>query len=65
MYTEEYFSNLDIMPSHIDLVAAEIELVDKERREYMLKEALKEIKMIMITLLSTVLRVLDLLRSTH
>lgn len=32
------------MPSHIDLVAAEIELVDKERREYMLKEALKEIK---------------------
>lgn len=57
--------NLDIMPSHIDLVAAEIELVDKERREYMLKEALKEIKMIMITLLSTVLRVLDLLRSTH
>ncbi len=36
--------NLDIMPSHIDLVAAEIELVDKERREYMLKEALKEIK---------------------
>ncbi|MCT4328843.1 ParA family protein [Elizabethkingia anophelis] len=36
--------NLDIIPSHIDLVAAEIELVDKERREYMLKEALKEIK---------------------
>jgi chromosome partitioning protein len=36
--------NLDIIPSHIDLVAIEIELVDKERREYMLKEALKEIK---------------------
>ena len=53
------------MPSHIDLVAAEIELVDKERREYMLKEALKEIKMIMITSSSTVLRVLDLLRSMH
>lgn len=36
--------NLDIVPSHIDLVAAEIELVDKDKREYMLKEALKDIK---------------------
>lgn len=35
--------NLDIIPSHIDLVAAEIELVDKEKREYMLKEALEPI----------------------
>ncbi len=36
--------NLDIIPSHIDLVAIEIELVDKEEREYMLKKALKDIK---------------------
>lgn len=36
--------NLDIIPSHIDLVAAEIELVDKENREYMLKKALKQIR---------------------
>ncbi len=36
--------NLDIIPSHIDLVAAEIELVDKAHREYMLKEALKSVK---------------------
>ncbi|QCX52511.1 ParA family protein [Elizabethkingia sp. JS20170427COW] len=36
--------NLHIIPSHIDLVAAEIELVDKEKREYMLKNALAEIK---------------------
>jgi len=36
--------NLDIIPSHIDLVAIEIELVDKEEREYMLKKALEEIK---------------------
>jgi len=36
--------NLDIIPSHIDLVAIEIELVDKEAREYMLKKALQEIK---------------------
>lgn len=35
---------LDIVPSHIDLVAAEIELVDKENREYMLKEALAPVK---------------------
>ncbi|WP_397363220.1 ParA family protein [Olleya sp. R77988] len=36
--------NLDIIPSHIDLVAIEIELVDKDQREYMLKKALEEIK---------------------
>ncbi|MCC2590748.1 ParA family protein [Chryseobacterium sp. MFBS3-17] len=36
--------NLDIIPSHIDLVAAEIELVDRDNREYMLKEALQELK---------------------
>ena len=36
--------NLDIIPSHIDLVAAEIELVDKSNREYMLKEALQSVK---------------------
>ena len=29
--------NVDIIPAHIDLVAIEIELVDKEEREYMLK----------------------------
>ena len=34
--------NLDLIPSHIDLVASEIELVDKASREYMLKKALKE-----------------------
>ena len=36
--------NLDIIPAHIDLVAIEIELVDKEAREYMLKKSLSEIK---------------------
>ncbi|WP_034044493.1 ParA family protein [Wocania ichthyoenteri] len=36
--------NLDIIPAHIDLVAIEIELVDKDEREYMLKKALLEIK---------------------
>ena len=36
--------NLDIMPSHMDLVAIEIELVDKQDREYMLKKALEEVK---------------------
>ena len=34
--------NVDIIPSHIDLVAAEIELVDRENREYMLKAALED-----------------------
>ncbi len=36
--------NLDIIPSHIDLVAIEIELVDKEEREYMLKKAILDLK---------------------
>ncbi len=36
--------NVDIVPAHIDLVAIELELVDKKNREYMLKEALKEVK---------------------
>ena len=36
--------NLDLMPAHLDLVAAEIEIVDYENREYMLKNALNEIK---------------------
>lgn len=36
--------NLDIIPSHIDLVAAEIELVDRDKREYMLKKALESVK---------------------
>ena len=34
--------NVWIVPAHIDLVAIEIELVDKERREYMLNMALKD-----------------------
>ncbi len=36
--------NLEVIPAHIDLVAIEIELVDKEQREYMLKKALENIK---------------------
>ena len=36
--------NVWIIPAHIDLVAIEIELVDKDNREYMLKQALQEVK---------------------
>ena len=36
--------NVDIIPAHIDLVAIEIELVDKEQREYMLQKALTKLK---------------------
>ncbi len=35
--------NLDILPSHPDLVGAEIELVYKDRREYILKNILDQI----------------------
>ncbi len=36
--------NVDLIPSHIDLVAIEIELVDKDDREYMMKRAIVELK---------------------
>ncbi|HKJ06942.1 MAG TPA: AAA family ATPase [Flavobacteriaceae bacterium] len=36
--------NVDVIPAHIDLVAIEIELVDKDKREFMLKTALENIK---------------------
>jgi len=36
--------NVDVIPSHIDLVGAELELVTKFRREYILRECLMSIK---------------------
>jgi chromosome partitioning protein len=43
MYQKTTSPNLDLIPSHIDLVAA-IELVDRDKREYMLKKALDVVK---------------------
>ena len=40
---ETTIPHLSIIPSHIDLVAAEIELVDKPKREFMLNTALQTI----------------------
>ena len=42
--TQTESPNLDLIPSHIDLVASEIELVDKNAREYRLKKALESIR---------------------
>ena len=36
--------NVDLIPAHIDLVAIEIELVDKDDREYMMKRAIGELR---------------------
>ena len=36
--------NLDVIPAHIDLVAIEIELVDKKNRESMFKLAIEELR---------------------
>lgn len=36
--------NVDLIPSHIDLVAIEIELVDKDDREYMMKRAIGDLR---------------------
>jgi chromosome partitioning protein len=37
-------ANLDLLPSHIDLVAAELDMVDIDRREYRLRDVLQAIK---------------------
>ncbi|QSS97479.1 ParA family protein [Psychroflexus sp. ALD_RP9] len=36
--------NLDLIPAHIDLVAIELELVDQDNRELMLKQATRNLK---------------------
>lgn len=36
--------NVDLIPAHIDLVAIEIELVDKDDREYMMKKAIGNLR---------------------
>ena len=36
--------NLDLIPAQIDLVAVEIELVDKDQREQMLRRSLETVK---------------------
>lgn len=36
--------NVDLIPAHIDLVAIEIELVDKDKRESMLKQAISDLR---------------------
>ncbi|MCQ2350983.1 MAG: AAA family ATPase [Paludibacteraceae bacterium] len=36
--------NLDVLPSHIDLVGAEVEMIKIENREYLLKNLLKPVK---------------------
>ncbi|SHJ41429.1 chromosome partitioning protein [Arenibacter nanhaiticus] len=36
--------NVDLIPAHIDLVAIEIELVDQDEREYMMKKAIRDLK---------------------
>lgn len=36
--------NLDLLPAHIDLVGAEIELINQPKREYMMKKVLESVK---------------------
>ena len=41
---ETKYKNLSVIPSNVDLAGAEIELVSMEKREFLLKEKIKEIK---------------------
>ena len=36
--------NLDLLPAHIDLVGAEIELINQPKREYMMKKVFEKVK---------------------
>ena len=38
------FDNLDIIPSNVNLAAVEIELIDAEQKEYILREAISTVK---------------------
>ena len=40
----EVFENLDIIPSNVNLAAVEIELIDVEQKEYILKNAINKVK---------------------
>ena len=42
--TNEHLKFLDILPSHIDLVGAEVEMVSIERREEKMRDALRKVK---------------------
>lgn len=41
---QEVFENLDVLPSNIDLSGCEIELIGAERKEYILKDSVDEIR---------------------
>ena len=41
---KEVFENLDIIPSNINLAAAEIELIDVEDKQFILKKAVDEVR---------------------
>lgn len=41
---QEVFENLDVLPSNIDLSGCEIELIGEERKEYILKDNVDEIR---------------------
>jgi len=38
------YKKLDIIPSNVNLAGAEVEIIEKENREFLLKEAVKDIK---------------------
>ena len=42
--TKTEYKNLDVLPSGVDLAAAELELADLENRQYRLRDAIAEIK---------------------
>lgn len=43
LYTTDV-DNMDVLPAHINLAGAELELMDRKRREYVMKEMLSPIK---------------------
>ncbi len=44
VYVKMHLENLDVLPSNINLSAAEIELIGVENKEYILKTEVKKVK---------------------
>lgn len=43
-YSNQFIDNLDLWPSNINLSGAEIELIDYEEKEYILKKSIKKVR---------------------
>ena len=44
MYLQKVYENLDVLPSNVNLSAAEIELIGVDNKEYIIKNEVEKVK---------------------